>query len=207
MSESLGFIHRYVAAPDKGAPTILVLHGTGGNEDDLLGIARAIGPDANVLSPRGKSLDEGMPRFFRRFGEGQFDEADIIFRAGELADFVGAASKQYGFDAARVTALGYSNGANIAAAMMLLKPESLAGGMFLRSMVPLIPKQPPDLAGKSVLMCSAKNDPIVPAENTQRLAQLLTQAGAAVELKWFNTGHGLSQDDLSACATWYEQKK
>src|SRR4051812_35467138 len=126
MTKDLGFIHRYVAAADKDASTLLVLHGTGGNEDDLLGIGRAIAPNANLLSPRGKSLDEGMPRFFRRFGEGQFDEVDIIFRAGELADFVAAASKQYGFDASRVTALGYSNGANIAAAIMLLKPKSLA---------------------------------------------------------------------------------
>src|SRR5687768_17326892 len=113
MSED--FIHRHVAGEDANALTLLLLHGTGGSEEDLLGVGRAIAPKANLLSPRGKSLDEGMPRFFRRFGEGQFDEQDIIFRAGELAGFVAAAAEHYEFGPNRVIALGYSNGANIAA--------------------------------------------------------------------------------------------
>jgi len=201
--DELGFIHRFVRGSNASAPTILLLHGTGGDETDLLGIGESIAPGASLLSPRGKSLDEGYPRFFRRFAEGQFDEADISFRAGELADFLAAASDYYKFDANRVIALGFSNGANIAAALLLLKPQTLSGAMLLRAMVPLNPKTPPDLSGKSVLMCSAKLDPIVPTENAQRLATILESAGANVTLKWFNTGHGLTQDDLAACADWY----
>ncbi len=167
----LGYIHRFVPA-EKGNPlTLLLLHGTGGSEDDLLGLGKSLAPGAALLSPRGNSLDEGMPRFFRRFGEGQFDEKDIIRRAGELASFVSAAAERYSFDAGKVIALGYSNGANIAAAVMLLHPKVFAGAMLLRAMVPLEPETPADLSGKSVLMCSARNDQIVPVANTTRLQQ------------------------------------
>ena len=202
----LGFIHKYEAAKTPDGPTVLLLHGTGGGENDLLGIGRAIAPEANLLSPRGKSLDEGFPRFFRRFAEGKFDEADIIRRAKELSDFIINAANVYKFDSSRVFALGYSNGANIAAAVMLLHPKSLAGGMLLRAMVPLAPEKNPDLSGKKVLMCSATNDPIVPGENTLTLAALLKNAGADVAVQWVNTGHGLSQDDLNACAEWYAKQ-
>jgi phospholipase/carboxylesterase len=205
MSKDLGFIHRFEAGPKPDAPTVLLLHGTGGGEDDLLGIGRSIAPDANLLSPRGKSLDEGMPRFFRRFAEGKFDEADIIRRASELAKFVADAAVEYGFEAKRVVAMGYSNGANNAAAVILLHPRVLAGAMLLRAMVPLAPEKKPDLSGKSMLMCSAANDPIVPGENTLTLAALLKNAGADVALQWMNSGHGLSQDDLTACAEWYQK--
>jgi predicted esterase len=204
MSENLGFIHRFVAG--QRPLTLLLLHGTGGTEEDLLGVGDAIAPGANLLSPRGKSLDEGMPRFFRRFTEGQFDEQDIIFRARELADFIAAAANHYKFDSDQLIALGYSNGANIAAAVMLLHPQTLGGGMLLRAMVPLEPKSPPDLSGKSVLMCEAQNDPIVPVENAQRLAGFFRAAGADVSLKWMTSGHGLSQDDFQACADWISQR-
>jgi predicted esterase len=202
MSEDLGFIHHYVGGTS--AMTILLLHGTGGSEEDLLGIGSAIAPGANLLSPRGKSLDEGMPRFFRRFGEGQFDEKDIIFRAGELADFIAAAAEHYKFDSKRVIALGYSNGANIAAAVMLLHPQALSGAMLLRAMVPLMPTSVPQLSGKSILMCQGKNDPIVPIENAQRLADVFRAAGADVTLHWLSSGHQLTQDDLQTCAAWIE---
>jgi len=205
LSDDLGFIHRY--EPGDPSLTLLLLHGTGGSEDDLLSIGRAVAPKASLLSPRGKSLDEGMPRFFRRFGEGQFDEKDIVFRSNELADFVAAAAAKYKFGAQRVFALGYSNGANIAAAMLLLRPEALAGGMLLRAMVPLMPELPPDMSGKQVLLCEGKNDGMVSVENANRLATMFKTYGANVSLFWSDAGHGLTQDDLAACAEWLTRRQ
>jgi phospholipase/carboxylesterase len=194
----LGFIHRFVPPPAGGdGPTLLLLHGTGGDENDLLDLGRIVAPAAALLSPRGKSLDEGSPRFFRRLREGIFDEADLIFRAGELADFVAAAADRYALDRARIFALGFSNGATIAAAVLLLRPEALAGAVLLRPMVPLEPKQPPDLTGKPVQVVAARHDPMVPVPQTQRLVALLESYGAAVELRWVPGGHGLSHEDLA----------
>ncbi len=195
----LGFVHRF----EPGRPSVrpvLLLHGTGGDETDLLALGRMVAPGAALLSPRGPVLENGMPRFFRRLSEGVFDEADIRRRAADLAGFVQASRARYGL--AAPLALGFSNGANIAAAMLLLHPESLAGAGLLRAMVPLSEPPPADLAGRPVLMLSGTADPIVPADNAARLAALLAAAGARVDHAVVPAGHGLSQADVARIGAW-----
>jgi phospholipase/carboxylesterase len=210
-ADSLGFRYQFIPAPGSAdsvatAPTLLLLHGTGGNEEDLLGLGRELRPEANLLSPRGKVLENGMPRFFRRLAEGVFDEEDLRFRTQELADFVRAAAERLGFDPAGVTAVGFSNGANIAASLLLLRPETLSGAVLLRAMVPLEPESSPDLAGRSVLMCEGRHDPLVPRENAERLASVLREAGADVTLAWQAAGHGLTQEDVRQTKEWLAQR-
>jgi predicted esterase len=197
MSE-LSFIHRFEPGEAEDGPALLLLHGTGGNENDLVEIGHAIAPGAALLSPRGPVLENGMPRFFRRFAEGVFDVQDIKRRAGELAEFIGEAANRYGFDASNVWALGYSNGANIAATLLLLHPDVLAGAVLLRAMVPLVPEKMPDLQGARVLLSEGTHDPIVPAENAEELAGLLRRAGAEVDLIWQPGGHNLTANDFAA---------
>jgi predicted esterase len=197
MSE-LQLIHRFEPGEIENGPVLLLLHGTGGTEDDLIEIGRAIAPGVSLLSPRGPVLENGMPRFFRRFAEGVFDIEDIKQRAEELAKFIQEAAIQYNFDANNVWALGYSNGANIAAALLLLHPETLAGAVLLRAMVPLVPEKTPDLQGARVLLCEGTHDPLVPAENAEELAALLRQAGAEVDLLWQAGGHSLTANDFAA---------
>jgi len=195
----LSLIHQF----EPGAPAarpLLLLHGTGGNEHDLLPLGRIVAPGAALLSPRGAVSENGMPRFFRRLAEGVFDEADLRRRTADLATFVGAARDRYGIEAP--LALGFSNGANIAAALLMLHPEVLAGAVLIRPMVPLAEPPDADLAGKPVLMLSGAMDPIVPAENAGRLARQLEVAGAAVEHRVVPVGHGLSQADVSLAADW-----
>jgi phospholipase/carboxylesterase len=197
------FIHRFKPATEPGKPPILLLHGTGGNEDDLLPLGGMIAPDSALLSPRGKVLEGGMPRFFRRLAEGVFDEEDVRRRAHELADFIAEAREAYGLVAP--IAVGFSNGANIAAAVLQLRPQALAGAALIRAMVPL--RDPPvaDLSGKLVLTLSGASDPIVPADNARRLAGLLRGAGAIVQHHMLPTGHGLSQTDVALTKAWIEQ--
>ena len=185
-----------------GARPLLLLHGTGGNEDDLLPLGALIAPGAALLSPRGKVLENGMPRFFRRLAEGVFDEDDVRDRALELADFVEAARRQYGVEAP--VAVGYSNGANIAAAMLLLAPDVLAGAILLRAMPPLAAPPTADLAGAGVLLLAGASDPIIPAAAAARLADTLAKAGASVDHRTLPAGHALTQADLSLAATWLE---
>ena len=189
------FIHRFEPATEKGLRPLLLLHGTGGDENDLIDLGRMVAPGTALLSPRGKVLEGGMPRFFRRLKEGVFDEDDVRKRANELADFVSEARKEYGLSAP--IALGFSNGANIAAAILLLRPEALAGAVLLRAMVPL--SQPPaaDLNGKPVLILSGSMDPIVPAANATHLERQLQHAGASVEHRSLPASHGLSQADVT----------
>ena len=182
------------------APPLLLLHGTGGDEHDLLPLGRIVAPGAALLSPRGAVTENGMPRFFRRLAEGVFDEADLRRRTAELAAFVAAARKRYGI--AAPVALGFSNGANIAAALLMLDPAVLAGAVLIRPMVPLAEPPVADLAGKPVLMLSGAMDPIVPAENARRLAGQLEAAGAAVSHRVVPVGHGLSQADVGLAADW-----
>jgi phospholipase/carboxylesterase len=199
----MDFTHRFVPAPAiRPARVLLLLHGTGGDENDMLPLGRELDPEAALLSPRGKVLENGMPRFFRRLAEAVFDEADVVRRANELADFVGAAAARYEFDLRRVIAVGYSNGANIAAAVLLLRPEVLASAILLRTMVPLVPPQPPDLAHARVLISSGARDPIVPVENAKRLAAMLREAGANVTLHFEAAGHALAPGDLAAAKEW-----
>ena len=203
--KNLDFIHRYVAGSGASSRVLLLLHGTGGDESDLLPLGRELDPDATLLSPRGKILENGSARFFRRFAEGIFDEEDVVRRANELADFVTAAASEYRFHPAGVTAVGYSNGANIGAAMLLLRPEVLSAGILLRAMVPLSEPAASDLTGKRVLISAGRHDPIVPAENGERLATLLRQRGAAVSFDVQQAGHGLLAEDLDIARQWLAQ--
>lgn len=188
--------------------TILALHGTGGNEHDLVPMAKMVAPNANVLSPRGKISEDGAARFFRRIAEGVFDIEDLKFRTHELADFVTEASKEYGFDSSKVYALGFSNGANIASSLLLLRPEVLAGGAILRGMVPLDRdkgelEQLPNLTGKKVFLANGTRDPMVSLENAKKLATVYREAGATVTHELNPASHGLIQSDLQAMQRWF----
>jgi phospholipase/carboxylesterase len=200
MEQSLSFAHRYEPSARARAPTLLLLHGTGGNESDLLPLGRMMAPGATLLSPRGKVLENGMPRFFRRLAEGVFDEEDVVRRANQLADFIAEARGRYGLPAP--IAVGYSNGANIAAAVLLLRPEAMAGAILLRPMMPLRAAPAASLMGKPVLLLSGVMDPIATAESTAGLAAALDGAGASVQQRELPAGHELSQADIAAARSW-----
>jgi len=206
VTSDLGFVHVFKPAQHPGAPTLLLLHGTGGDEQDMLPLG-GLAPGAAVLSPRGKVLEQGAPRFFRRLAEGVFDVEDLKFRAGELADLVAAAAAHYRFDPSRVIAMGFSNGANIASAVMLLRPGVLTGGVLFRAMVPLEPDPIPSIAGTRVVISNGTIDPIVSAEETERLARLLRRAGADVEVHWQPAGHQLMPTDFAVAKTWLQPIK
>ena len=201
---ALGFIHRYIPPTSEGTPTLLLLHGTGGDENDLLELGRLLAPGAGLLSPRGKVLEHGMPRFFRRLAEGVFDLDDLRARTHELANFVAQAAATYSFDPARVVAVGFSNGANIAASVFLLHPETLAGGALLHAMVPLEPESPPDLHSKRIFLGAGRRDPLISPEETERLAGILRGYGATVEEHWQPGGHALSQSEVVAARAWIQ---
>ncbi len=198
----LGFTHRFVPGSDESGVTLLLLHGTGGNEEDLIPLGRDLAPNAAILSPRGKVLEHGMPRFFRRLAEGVFDHEDLVFRTHELAAFVEAAATEYGFDREKLIATGYSNGANIAASLMLLHPGLLKAAVLFRSMVPFEPEVTPDLSGLPVFMAAGRMDQMIPPDNTQRLAEILQEAGANVDLRWRDTGHGLTYEEIGEAKDW-----
>jgi phospholipase/carboxylesterase len=199
----LGFVHRYVPALADGLPPLLLLHGTGGDENDLVPLGLDLLPGAALLSPRGKVLEHGMPRFFRRLAEGRFDLEDLKLRTAELATFIADARKAYGLPAP--IAVGYSNGANIAASLLLSQPDALAGAVLLRAMLPFEPATPPALAGKPVLLLSGGSDQMIPAAATKRLADILQTAGAELEYKTLPTGHGLTQNDLLIAKRWLSE--
>lgn len=195
------FVHRWMPRPG-ATRTLLLLHGTGGDENDLVPLGDLIDPTANLLSLRGQVLEQGYPRFFRRLAEGVFDMEDLRDRTTQLADFIGAAGAFYGFDAATLTAVGFSNGANIAASVMLLRPEALRSAILLRAMVPLVPDHPPALAGARVYIGAGAQDPIIKPSNTEQLAEMLRGHGADVTLRWFPVGHQLTRDDVDAARDW-----
>jgi phospholipase/carboxylesterase len=203
------FTHRFIPASDAGPPTrvLLLLHGTGGDENDMVPLGRDLDPSAALLSLRGNVLENGMPRFFRRLAEGVFDEEDVVRRSHELADFIPLAAAKYEFDPATLTALGYSNGANIAAAAMLLRPGVIRSAVLLRAMVPLTTPSPPDLRGTRVLICSGKQDAIVPVENVQRLAAMLRAAGADVTHRLADAGHQLMFDEITGAKNWLGESR
>ncbi|MCA6112389.1 alpha/beta hydrolase [Bradyrhizobium cenepequi] len=209
MTKETPFVYRFVPAGGASAPPLLLLHGTGGDENDLVDLGRMLSPDSALLSPRGRVLENGMPRFFRRLAEGVFDEDDVRRRAVELADFVDETRQRLGIGAP--VAVGYSNGANIAAAMMLLRPGTLSGAALLRAMVPL--PDPPHadlrsvLGGVPVLIASGQMDPIVPTSNSAKLAEMLLEAGADVTYRTLPVGHQLSQADVVLTRDWLERVK
>jgi phospholipase/carboxylesterase len=203
---ALSYIHRFEPGTTAEAPPVLLLHGTGGDENDLLPLGHQLAPGSALLSPRGDVSEHGMPRFFRRFAEGVFDLDDVARRTHALADFIIAAAAKYDFDLNRLSALGYSNGANIAASLLLLRPEVLARAVLLRPMVVLQPERLPDLSGKQVGIISGRHDPIVPVDHPPQLAGILRKAGARVDLHWLETGHGLSELDLSLARDFLGQR-
>ncbi len=194
------FVHEWV--PGGSGRTLLLLHGTGGNERDLLPLGRELDPDAALLSPRGKVLENGRPRFFRRLAEGVFDLEDLKQRAHKLADFIVWAAKHYEFDQNQLVAAGYSNGANIAAAILLLRPEILRTAILFRAMVPLIPEMSPNLESVRVWIGAGAFDQIIPPSQTKELAELLQNSGADVTIRFFQAGHELTSDDVSAAREW-----
>ncbi|MFC7052218.1 alpha/beta hydrolase [Hansschlegelia quercus] len=200
-ARSLSFVHVFQPATTAGLPPLLLLHGTGGDESDLIPLGQALAPGAALLSPRGQVMEGGAPRFFRRLAEGVFDEADVVRRARDLARFVGEARAVYGI--VPPIALGFSNGANIAAATLLLHPDALAGAALLRPMVPLSSPSDARLSGKPVLILSGVADPVAPPDNVARLEALLRRSGAAVTHEAIPASHGLTRLDLISATEWY----
>lgn len=204
MSAPSGFVHIHVPPSRPGAPTLLLLHGTGGDENDLLPLGRALDPGAGLLSLRGKVLEHGMPRFFRRIAEGVFDLEDLRVRTAELAAFIPEAAAAYGFDRERLIAVGYSNGANIALSLLLSPAPALGGAVLLRAMAPYEPDPVPGrpLAGTRVLIREGRTDPYIPVEQGTRVADLVRSRGADVTLQILEGGHGLEREDLDAARAW-----
>ena len=221
--EQIDFKHRFISPPLKQhiatnsdqeqrikdskseSLTLLLLHGTGGDEDDLIPVGQMLSPSASLLSPRGKVLENGMPRFFRRLAEGVFDVEDLKFRTRELAGFVRGASNVYSFDLDKTIAVGFSNGANISASLLLSYPETIKGAILFRAMVPFIPDSPPDLSGKKVLLCAGMFDPIVTKSQTEDLLKMLQKSGANVTLKWQKSGHNLTEADIMHSKEWLSE--
>ena len=203
----LGFVHTFVAAEKPASPTLLLLHGTGGDERDLLPLGRELWPGCALLGVRGKVLENGMPRFFRRFAEGVFDVEDLKFRTGELAKFIDAAAERYAFNKKKLIAVGYSNGANIAASLVLLHPHYLGAAVLFRAMVPFVPDMIRDFSHLSVFMGAARLDPIVPSGQVEELAAIFESGGADVTIAWRQGGHELGEDDIRAAKTWLSRDK
>jgi phospholipase/carboxylesterase len=200
MAPDLGFIHRFIPAENPERAPLLLLHGTGADENDLVPLGAQLAPGAALLSPRGKVLEQGMPRFFRRVGEGEFDVEDLQARTRELADFVAKARKAYGLKTP--ITLGFSNGANIAWSLLLSDPRALAGAVLMRAMLPFTPENVPNLAGKPILMLSGAADPIISPDQRERLANVLRDAGADLQYEILPAGHRLIQQDLTIAADW-----
>lgn len=198
--------HVFRKGTDETKPTLLLLHGTGGNEHDLIGLAKQIDDTATILSVRGNVLENGMPRFFRRLAEGVFDMEDLLFRTQELHTFVKQAAKEYGFDHTRVVAIGYSNGANIAASLLFHYEKALAGAILHHPMVPRRGIELPMLSNIPVLISAGTNDPMCSAQESRDLETLLVDAGAEVTTAWFNYGHQLTMPEVEVAKEWYQSK-
>jgi phospholipase/carboxylesterase len=207
VENSLGFVHRFVPATNPADRTaLLLLHGTGGDENDLIPVGERVAPGVALLSPRGGVLENGAPRFFRRLSEGKFDPVEVRTRALELAAFIRAAISRYELDPTRMFALGFSNGANIAASVMFLEPDILAGAILLRPMVVFEPDGESDLSSRSVFIGAGRLDPIVPADQSERLAELFRNRGASVDLSWQQSGHNLTPNDVREAVRWFQMQ-
>lgn len=220
--EQLDFKHRFIPSPslqqhftngskhkeqktndnNSETLTLLLLHGTGGNEDDLIPIGQMLTSSASLLSPRGKVLENGMPRFFKRLAEGVFDIEDLKIRTKELEDFVKCASKVYSFNLNKTIAVGFSNGANIAASLLLSNSETIKGAILLRAMVPFMPDKIPDLSDKKVLLSAGMFDPIVSKRQTEALLKIFQKSRVDVTLKWQQSGHNLTEADIIDSKEW-----
>jgi phospholipase/carboxylesterase len=196
--------HIFQKGTDITAPVLVLFHGTGGTERDLLPLAQAISPTSSVLSVRGNVLENGMPRFFRRLAEGIFDEEDLIFRTKELYDFLDEAAVEHGFDRQNLVAIGYSNGANIAGSLLFHYPDALRGAILHHPMVPLRGIQLPDLTGIPVFIGAGQNDPICSPQETEELQKLLSEAGSTVAVHWEQAGHQLTRSEVEAAGTWFK---
>lgn len=194
------FVNRYL--PGKTGRTLLLLHGTGGDESSMIPIAKSIDQEASIFAVRGRVLENGMPRFFKRFAEGVFDIEDLKFRADELANFLVDASHIHGFSLKSLVALGYSNGANMGASLLLLRPEVVGGAILLRPTLPLVPQSTPDLTGKSVFISAGTRDSMTPREKTAQLQDLLRVAGADVTTNWEEAGHSLTREEIERARSW-----
>ncbi|WP_281864671.1 alpha/beta hydrolase [Planomicrobium okeanokoites] len=197
--------HIFKAGKDPKRPVLLLLHGTGGTENDLLPLAAHIDPEASVLSVRGNVSENGMPRFFKRLSEGVFDMEDLKLRTEELYQFIADSAEQYGFDRTNVTAVGYSNGANIAANLLFTYDDALRAAILHHPMVPNRDTELPALNGTPVFIAAGTNDPICPAQESEDLEKLLQDAGADVELHWENQGHQLTMPEVEAAKVWYSK--
>ncbi|MDQ0903152.1 alpha/beta hydrolase [Paenibacillus sp. V4I7] len=196
--------HIFQKGTDVTAPVLVLFHGTGGTERDLLPLAQAISPTSSVLSVRGNVLENGMPRFFRRLAEGIFDEEDLIFRTKELYDFLDQAAVEHGFDRQNLVAIGYSNGANIAGSLLFHYPNALRGAILHHPMVPRRGIQLPDLSGIPVFIGAGQNDPICSPQETEELQKLLSEAGSTVAVHWEQAGHQLTRSEVEAAGTWFK---
>jgi phospholipase/carboxylesterase len=202
VTDDLGFIHRFVPG-EESTETLLVLHGTGGNENDLIGIGQAIAPGAAILSPRGNVLENGAPRFFKRLAEGVFDPREVRSRAEELARFIRAAAISYRLDPSRIFAFGYSNGANVASTVMLVEPGVIQGSILFRPMVVYEPPHKADLSGSSIFISAGRLDSIVPTDSVEQLAEIFRSGNADVTLKWQISGHNLVPSEVREAADWF----
>jgi phospholipase/carboxylesterase len=201
------FIHRIVPAAGPGPhPVLVMLHGTGGNEDDLLPLGRSLAPGATLLSPRGRVLENGMPRFFRRFAEGVFDVEDLMLRTHELAAFIERAGDVYEFGDAPRIAVGFSNGANIGASLLLLHPGLLSGAVLFRPMVPFEPGTRPALEGTVVFIAAGLNDALIPPEQSERLGRLFSESGAEVQMSWDEGGHSIGRGEIEVAREWLSRR-
>ncbi|MCJ7638126.1 MAG: alpha/beta hydrolase [Nitrososphaeraceae archaeon] len=212
-SNDFGFNHIFINSFSNGSNnkkyddrnkklTLVLLHGTGGNEKDLIFLGKKIEPNASILSPRGKVLENGLPRFFRRLSEGVFDLEDLRIRSHELADFIQKCSLHYKFDLENTIAIGFSNGANISVSMLFLRPEVLQGAILFRAMVPFIPDPLPNLSSKKILLSAGLEDPIVSRNETENLFRLFQKTNAIITLKWQPSSHNLIQEDILVAKPW-----
>lgn len=197
--------HIYREGQNPDSPVLLLLHGTGGTEQDLIGVGKIISSSSTLLSVRGNVLENGMPRFFRRLAEGVFDEQDLIFRTNELKEFLDEKACEYGFNRDNVVAVGYSNGANIAGSLLFHHEKSLRGAVLFHPMVPRRGISLPNLHGTSVFIGAGRNDPLCPPKESEDLQQLLEEAGAEVEIFWGDHGHQLTKEEIDEAAKWFQK--
>jgi len=203
-STKLGFTHKYVPGT-RDWLTLLLLHGTGGDENEMLPLGRELAPGSSLLSPRGRVLENGMSRYFRRFNDRFFDYGDMREQTLALIDFIKTAAEEYGFDYRRVVAVGYSNGANMAGSVLLHNPYALKAAVLFRPMVPFTPIIPLKQEGKQVYISAGTNDEMVPRVETEQLERMLKKAGGNVVVKWTEAGHALTPEDIAGAKEWFQE--